>query len=147
MLSRLEVLELIACAATASATALFAPPVWDLAWGTLLCYSAALLLGQGLIRDIALIIRRRAKGESTKPGTRITCLCAESSLGLLAIASGILLLLIGAPWRLSLPAWGSGALVAAVLALGFLIKDSVIKWTGRGLRLEHDPEHANIIVW
>jgi hypothetical protein len=113
---------------------------WTLSYGTLLCYAAALILGHGLLRDLAIIARRRLRGEPKAAGAPMKCLCAESSLGLLVIAIGSLTLLSGVEKTLVFTRLALSLTVLGVMLLGFLIKDYVVL-----IRKEED--HQNLIIW
>jgi hypothetical protein len=138
-MTRAEIVEIVLIAAAIPAAAL-APGrdvTWTLAFGKVVGYSAALLLGQGLLRDVLhLALVRRAPGE----GRRIACLCAESTLGLVLVAAAVGLTLIGIEDTVALGAAGRAALVAAIVGTGFVAKDYVIS-----VRKERD--HASVIVW
>jgi hypothetical protein len=137
-MTRAEVVEVIIIIALIAAVWLLpGPGVWTIAFGKAVAYSAALLLAQGLIRDIArLAFARRAEGEKR----RIMCLCAESTLGLILIVMGLGLTLIGIQDVVTLGPVGRTVLVAAILVIGFIAKDYVVS-----IRKERD--HASVIVW
>lgn len=137
-MTRAEKIEL-GLIALAVAGAWFATPGlrWTPAVGTLLGYSAALLLGQGLIRDVAkLVARRVAEGQRQ----RIACLCAESSVGLGLLLVGATLTLLGLTEGVRVSHVGFVAGVAVVLVLGFVAKDYVIT-------VRREKDHARIIPW
>ena len=113
---------------------------WELSYGTALCYGAALLLGQGLLRDLAIIARRKLKGEEKPEGARLSCLCAESSLGLLVIALGSAMLLVGIEDAVVFGQQNLTLTVSGVLVTGFLIKDYVVI-------VRKEKGHQNLIVW
>lgn len=111
---------------------------WDPELRWLFGYAAALILGQGLLRDVArLVLRRGPRPEATK----LACLCAESSLGLTLLlvgAGGLTLLGVSqtvhvTPGRLSLG-------VLALLTVGYVAKDYV-------LVLERVEDHGTIRPW
>ena len=108
---------------------------WNPRFGALLSYSAALVLGQGLIRDL---VRLAIQGRQ-EPTRRMACLCAESTLGLTVLVAGAGLLLLGIEDRVSLGAGGITALVAAILVCGFVAKDYVLV-----IRKERD--HGSVLV-
>lgn len=95
---------------------------WTVSFGALVAYSAGLLLGHGLIRDLA----RLAVEGRKKPTESLLCLCAESSIGLAALGAGTLLLAIGIRDTVTLNTYSLTAVVAGILALGFLAKDYVL---------------------
>jgi hypothetical protein len=111
--------------------------------GRLLLYLSAILLMQGLLRDLYLLaIRRRQSAGNTRQV--IGCLCAESTLGWIGIIIGAALMGfdLAMPLALSVHLWA--VLVFAVLAIGFAGKNFVFAW--RPLRIIYDPDHINIVV-
>ncbi len=116
------------------------PPVVGL--GNLFLTTSALLLFQGLIRDLWLLVK--AKREP-KPDAiqKIRCMCVESTLGMSGIVVGIVLLGAG----LNLPAmmanWNWCLLVALTMTIGFAMKDYVVEWMP--FRLRKDADHMNIV--
>lgn len=108
---------------------------WELSLGKLLAYSAALLLGQGLARDVLRILLRPRAG-STR---RIKCLCGESSLGLVLLIAGLGLLFLGIRDQVVLGRLGLSGLVAGVLVTGFVAKDYI-------LVIRRETDHATIRV-
>jgi hypothetical protein len=138
MLSRTEKVELGLIGVAIMTTAwLSAGLRWTPAFSTLVGYSAALLLGQGLVRDVArLVIRRRAAGGSR----RIMCLCAESTIGLLLIGLAVGLTLLGLTETVAIGRIGLTLGLAAVLASGFVAKDYV-------LSIRKEKDHASVILW
>lgn len=113
---------------------------WTISYGTVLCYAAGLILGQGLIRDLALIVKRRVKGEAKTEGARLKCLCAESSLGLLVIVLGCAMLFLGIEKSVSFHQWGLTGTAFGIMVLGFLIKDYVVI-------VRKEKDHQNLIIW
>jgi len=108
--------------------------------GGLLTTAAATLLGQGLLRDIALLATARSKG----PKRRQACLCVESLVGVSAVVGGIALALWQPAWCLAAgrPTWAM--VFGLTLLAGFLQKDLVITWWPP--RLRRDRNHLNVIV-
>lgn len=108
--------------------------------GGLLTTAGATFLGQGLLRDIALLATARSKG----PERRQACLCLESLLGISAVAGGIALALWQPAWCLAAgrPTWAM--MFGLTLLAGFLQKELVITWSP--LRLRRDRNHLNVIV-
>lgn len=113
---------------------------WTLSYGTVLCYAAGLILGQGLIRDLSIIIRRRLKGEAKPEGSRMKCLCAESSLGLIVIFLGCLMLFLGIEKSVTFDQWALSGTALGLMILGFLIKDYVVI-------VRKEKDHQNLIIW
>ena len=111
---------------------------------------SAVLLAQGLVRDLARKYGPWRKPASCaiappdadgKPSAR--CMCAESTVGTLGLVVGVVALLLGgvaSPF--AAPAWFWAALVPGVALFGFAIKSVVIDWKQRRLRLVSD--HSTI---
>ena len=110
--------------------------------GTLALLAAALLLGQGLLRDLWL--KYGADG-AIAPAGNSRSFCVESGLGLLGIAAGGLLLAAGLGGTFALPPWRWAALVAATGSIGFALKDLVIDLRARRFRIEKD--HRSVVLW
>jgi hypothetical protein len=110
-------------------------------WPMLVVTAGAVLLAVGLVRDVARIAldgRPAAATPDRRPGE--LRLCLESTLGLGAVAGGLL-------WQ----AWSSGppitpslgALVlglAAVAAFGHLTRNVVVVF-------RQEPAHRNVVFW
>lgn len=104
---------------------------------------AVLVLAQSLVRDITVLLRRRA----SKPGSPMraaNCICIESTLGVAGVVIGLV-----APWNLgyatvSVSRISFSLSVVGTLAFGLAIKDWVIAWNPLALRREKD--HLNVIV-
>ena len=90
--------------------------------GQVLAAAGAVILAQGLVRDVV----RLATRDASAPRQRMRCLCAESAVGPALVVAGILLLLAGTggPVDLDRPRVVGG--LAALLAFGFVAKDWVI---------------------
>lgn len=111
--------------------------------GDLLLTAAALLLLQGLIRDIGLLAVR---GRDTKAANMpARCLCVESAVGAGGVAAGLGLLGVGIGAPFALPAWGWGLLVIAVTTTGFALKDYVVGWPP--WRFRREPDHLSLAVY
>ncbi len=108
----------------------------------LILYGAALLLLQGLVRDLWLLFQSRGnEAKETKKAMQLMCL--ESTIGGLGILIGAGLSIIGFAREVEMFAWTWLILVVVVLVLGFLIKDLVIEWAP--WRIRRDKNHMNII--
>ena len=114
----------------------------ELSWTTelrwLFGYSAALILGQGLVRDLArMAVSPRSKG----PGRKFVCLCAESTLGIVLLVLGAGgLTLLGVEETRTLTQGMLAGLVGGLLALGFFAKDYVFS-------VRRETDHASIVIW
>lgn len=96
---------------------------WSLSLGTLVCYAAIVILGQGLVRDLARLLLR--PGPSAKR-ERLPCLCAESTVGIGMVAAGAALLLVGSTAPLVLDRGELVLGLAGLLTFGFVSKDYVL---------------------
>ena len=138
-LTRLELGELALIAVTIGATWILAA---DLAWSPqlrwLFGYCAAVILGQGLLRDVVrLLVKRRQEGEQR----RIVCLCAESTLGLVLLVAGCGgLSMLGVEETRTLGQISLTLLVGALLVTGFLAKDYVVT-------VRRETDHASLVLW
>lgn len=147
-LDRAEQFEIILIGATAVGCwnfALLLPA--QLTAGNILLDLSALLLLQGLIRDLWLLAamsRKPASSPTTLPQAA-RCMCVESTIGATGVLSGLILLVTGfssQPITISPAGWGVAVLLA--LATGFVIKDWLFEFSPFGIR--HDPHHVNIII-
>jgi hypothetical protein len=141
---RAEWIEAALIVAVAAASRLVWPlipvtmPVWQIVLGL-----SALLLAQSLVRDVAILFRRRRQALN-QPGREAQCFCLESTVGATGIVAGAALAGLGSSSRIATSGWESSIVVLGILALGFVIKDLVIYWRPFGLRREKD--HLNLIV-
>jgi hypothetical protein len=112
--------------------------LWEPQLRWLFGYAAAALLGQGLLRDLARLVVRRGAALETR---RLTCLCAESGLGLtlLLVGAGGLTAL-GVTQTVTLDPNRLALGLSGLLGLGFLAKDYV-------LVLQRVEDHATLRVW
>ena len=110
--------------------------------GYLMLAASVLLLFQGLVRDLWLMARRKHT-KPVNPPRQATCMCVESTVGVIGVVAGLFVLGIGSDLVVTItPA--TGAIIAfAVMALGFAVKDSVIEW--RPFRVRRDKDHINIV--
>lgn len=95
---------------------------WSPRVGALAAYGAGLLLGQGLVRDLARLALEGRK----QPTVTLRCMCAETTLGVAVLLGGLGLLLLGVEGSVTLSGGGVTAGVAGVLGVGFLVKDYVL---------------------
>lgn len=135
-----ERLELVVIALTLGAAAVLTADVsWSIPFGRLVGYAAAALLGQGLVRDVTRLVVRRLRGEVPPPTTKLLCLCAESSVGVLMVAAGLGLTLLGIDQPVAVTRGVFVGGLTAVLVFGFVAKDWV-------LLLRRVEDHATISV-
>lgn len=110
----------------------------------LLLNAASLLLLQGLVRDLWILFKCAKKNQiSSQKMTHASCLCVESSVGLIGIAIGLTLLFSSAEYAFYLTPFMVALLSGVVLVFGFFIKDFVIQW--RPWRIYKMPNHVNIV--
>lgn len=122
-LTRLEAAELAAIACLVPALYLIVgDATWTLRFGSAVAYASALFLGQGLVRDL---VRLALEGRKA-PTRTLRCLCAETTVGLVALGAGLGLLLLGIEDTVELGATNASLTVAGVLLAGFFAKDYVL---------------------
>jgi hypothetical protein len=116
------------------------------ALGDLLLAGAALLLVQGLVRDVARLVAtaRDQSSSHREPGARRSarCTCVESGIGVFAIVAGAVLVFAGSSMRFAMPAFAWPALTGGVTLIGWLVRDVVFDLRVRRFRLERD--HASL---
>jgi hypothetical protein len=110
--------------------------------GKLLLWTSALLLLQGLVRDLWLLARQK---QNLEQGLlkKARCMCVESTLGATGIVAGIIILGSGVDHLVTMNGSSWGLLVMLVVATGLLIKDFVVEWSP--LRFRRDKNHINIV--
>ena len=109
--------------------------------GSLLLYCSALLLLQGLIRDLYHYFPQNPlDGSSVKYAQ---CICLESSIGVIGLLAGFIVTFSSIDFQLSLSPQVWTLLLSVVLIIGFLLKDWVFHWQPIGLRREKN--HMNVI--
>lgn len=118
------------------------PPSLEL--GSLFAIVALALLGQGLLRDVWLLAKRRNAGGATAHREEARCMCMESTVGLSGVLVGVVLTAAGVPVVVRLPAGAWIVSGAIVWAAGFAMKDVVIQWSPWKLRRVKD--HGSIWV-
>jgi hypothetical protein len=135
-MAKADKVELVTIGLASIAWAIFDRQSWSGAAGTLLGMAGALLLTQGLLRDVIKLALRRERSEKK----RIACLCAESSIGLLLVLAGMALAALG----LNQPVVASATAVLLgpplVLVLGFIAKEYVVV-------IRKEKDHGSVIVW
>ena len=110
---------------------------------TVIFYSAGLLFFQSLCRDLwYLFVKRAVKTELSEPIVR-QCMCVESSVGVLIVMVGLLLLITNLDVRIVFNVYLLIFVMAVVLLSGFLFKDYVIEWNP--WKLSKEKDHMNII--
>ncbi|MFW5450447.1 MAG: hypothetical protein ACKE9I_02510 [Methylophagaceae bacterium] len=104
---------------------------------------SALLLLQSLIRDLWLLTRLKHNNEPSDI-KKAQCICVESTIGIIGIVIGALLLSAGIFRTINMAEWLWTILVFSILIFGLLIKDYILQWNPWGVSREKD--HINIIV-
>ena len=118
--------------------------------GDLLLAGAAVLLLQGLVRDLARIraaaraLRVLPEGAAPLPHRAARCTCVESGIGVVGIVAGAVLLFSGSSIRFTMPPFAWPALAAGVTLFGWLVRDIVFDARLRRFRVERD--HASLDV-
>ena len=110
--------------------------------GRLLLVAAAILLFQGLIRDLWLLRKSKLSAKIDSP-VRAQCICAESLIGITGVVVGIGLLGSGIDRPVSVSNGTWSLLVMAILTMGYGIKDYVIELNP--LRIRRDKDHLNLV--
>jgi hypothetical protein len=106
--------------------------------------AAAMLLGQGLARDLVTVWRARREGDTDAEVPSMACLCVESTVGLAGIVAGSIAVLagLGGSLMMSPLAWTLSA--AVVLLIGIAVRDWVVQV--RPLRIVYIPDHGSVRV-
>jgi len=110
--------------------------------GEAILFAAAFLLTQGLVRDLFRLRSARAKAKSG--ATRVTCVCAESTIGLGSIVIGALLVFAPNVFVVRVPAIAWPIAAAIVGMIGLSLRSLVFDWKTRRVRIERD--HATVVV-
>jgi len=82
------------------------------------------MLGFGLLRDLALIALHRDE-EKPRTQVRMAMLCFESTVGILAVAQGLVLQLLGWTPVVDIPAGSVVALMAVAVLIAHVTRDWV----------------------
>lgn len=138
-MTRAEWIEIAVITATAIASlALPLHMISDFTPGEILLYLSALLLAQGLVRDLVMLLQHRsaAQGGVFQDSK---CLCLESAVGVTGVVVGASLFVSANFDSVDVGVFGVAGAVALTLAVGFLIKDLVITWNPIGIRREKNP--------
>ncbi len=111
--------------------------------GMVILTMSAVLLLQGLLRDL-VILARHARAQQSGAKRAMRCMCVESTVGItgVAVAAGMVCFNIDLPLPMTQWSWSLSALSS--LAAGFAIKDLVISLDP--LRIIRDKDHLNIVV-
>jgi len=109
---------------------------WSLSLADIFRWAAVILLGQGLLRDLAIMIRDRRGVQAP----RMVCLCFESSFGVLLLVNSLLLYGFGSTSTIEIPITLVTLLVGGWWFVGFFVRHLVIT-------IRHDPHHHRIRVW
>ena len=109
--------------------------------GTLLLYCSALLLFQGLLRDLYHYFSQNNVDDS--PVTYAQCVCLESSIGVIGIFAGFIVTFTPIDAVIVLSSLNWALILSFVVAVGFLLKDWVFHWQPMGFKREKN--HMNVI--
>ena len=104
---------------------------------------AVVFLLQTLVRDLYLYRRVKEKKYADGKTSEAQCFCVESGIGMIAVVSGIMLVLTGAGGRVDAPASMWVFCLMLVMLLNYSLRDFVFSW--RPWRIYRDPDHLNII--
>ena len=110
--------------------------------GSLFLASFALLLLQGLLRDIWLL-SQRATAQQTSQRQELFCMCVESTVGVTGVVTGLIIAGSAINWPVPMNDWLWGLLATAILTVGFVVKDLIFEF--RPFRVRRDKDHLNII--
>ena len=125
------------------AALLFNAPTVGVKFSMVIVYCASLLFGQSLLRDLWYLYAKRNRSlTKAKPVIR-QCMCVESTVGVLGLVLGILLLSSTFDIEVMLSKIVLLSLMCLILLGGFLIKDYVVEWNP--WRLYKEKDHMNII--
>src|SRR5271168_4839615 len=111
--------------------------------GNLLFGAAAVVLLQGLLRDLWFLAKARRKPPTHPPRVGRN-MCVESTVGITGLAVGLILVMCRVGMTAPMGRWSWGAFVLVSLGLGFLMKDYVMEF--KPWRIRRDKDHLNIIV-
>ncbi len=100
-----------------------------------------LFLFQTLVRDIVLLTALRRIPRAILPSAQ--CICLESAIGFIPVIAAGSLLWSGLSRPIILPCTLWPITIAAVLLLGFWLKDYVVEWNP--WRIRRDPDHVNML--
>lgn len=114
----------------------------DISVGALLLGASVLLLGQGLVRDLWLLSRRK-QGEQRGVRREALCMCMESTVGATGVVAGLVVLGSAIDSTLSTSPLLVSAVAIGVLVLGFAIKDLILDF--RPFRIRREKDHLNIV--
>ena len=106
---------------------IFHPEPMSISWQTLFRGAGIFVLGQGLIRDL-IILLLRARGRVLGSFHRSVgwCLCLESVIGVFLLLLFFALFFAGSSVVLRVPLWLLGFLAGVLWYFGFAIRDWVI---------------------
>lgn len=145
MFTRAEKIELALVALAVCALAQWSGRLpFSLELGSALAIGALALLGQGLLRDLWLLSRRRLTGGMQGPREEARCMCLESTIGLAGVIAGVVLTAAAVTIRIKWVPWFWPGAGATVWIAGFLMKDMVIQWSPWKVRRIKD--HGSILV-
>lgn len=142
-MTKLEKIEL-ALIPLAGLIAFLISPVlpWQISVGNTFLLFSALLLFQGLIRDLSIVFLSPKTVASAAPKV-MQCLCVESALGMTGVLVGGGIVGFGITQQIQMDKFAMGISVACQVSVGFAIKDFVVQV--RPWRIFRDKDHINIV--
>lgn len=115
----------------------------EISLARLLLYCSALLLFQGLIRDLWYLYTNKQASSEEQQAEAKQCICLESSIGMTGLLIGTVVLFGQLNVSLELTALHWVGIIGAILILGFLMKDLVFYW--RSFQIRREKNHSNVI--
>ncbi len=112
--------------------------------GSFLLIFSALILLQGLIRDLLKLLYSAPEPVPPQNCRETRCICLESVIGISGILLGILLTGFAVRGQVEMTRWCWSLTVMVVLATGFLIKDYVLILTPFRIYREKDRRRIRI---
>ena len=113
-------------------------------FSVVILFSSSLFFCQSLFRDLWYLYAKRRRTKNSNQVETKQCMCVESMLGLFGVVLGLLLFISSFDIPITLAKGSVIAIAAAILIVGFLIKDYVFEWNP--WRIYKEKDHMNIIV-
>ena len=113
-------------------------------FSVVILFGSSLFFCQSLFRDLWYLYAKRRRTKDLNQVETKQCMCVESMLGLFGVILGLLLFISSFDIPITLAKGSVIAIAAAILIVGFLIKDYVFEWNP--WRIYKEKDHMNIIV-
>ena len=113
-------------------------------FSVVILFGSSLFFCQSLFRDLWYLYAKRRRTKNLNQVEAKQCMCVESMLGLFGVVLGLLLFISSFDIPITLAKGSVIAIAAAILIVGFLIKDYVFEWNP--WRIYKEKDHMNIIV-